>query len=177
MYRAKDIMTDDVATCGADDTLSTAVQIMRERGCGCVPVVDQEGRVVGLVTDRDAVMSALHRRKSLDDIKVSEACSRDVVCCEAEDAIERAEVLMRVNRVRRLPVVGPNHVLVGVLSLTDLARHVELSQSEGWTGLSPRHVVLVLAATSGVTRPLLPEERRPRAEQAAHPIIERIFHG
>jgi CBS domain-containing protein len=177
MFRVKDVMTDEVITSRADDSLESAVQIMRERGCGCVPVVDAANKVVGLVTDRDAVMCALREKKPLGDLRVSDACTHGAVCCEASDTLERAEVLMRVNHVRRLPVLGPDRVLVGVMSLTDLARHLELSESEGCTGLSPRHIAVLLAETSGVRQPPVTLEHTRSREKGPHPIIEPIFHG
>src|SRR5689334_20509302 len=111
MFRVKDVMTEEVIACGPEDSLLTAVQIMRERGCGCVPVVDEGNHVVGLVTDRDAVMCALRERKALADLQVREACSRGVVFCRIDDTLEHAETLMRVNHVRRLPVLGPERTL------------------------------------------------------------------
>ena len=170
-------MTEEVVTCAAGDSLESAVQVMWDRGCGCVPVVDRGMRVSGLVTDRDAVMCALRNSRALRDLRVGEACSRHVICCETEDTLERAEVLMRVNHVRRLPVVGPNRVLVGVISLTDLARHVELSTTEGGTGLSPRHIAMVMAATSGVRRVAVESDRGRGPEPGPHAISERVFHG
>ena len=177
MYRVKDVMTDDVTACEASDSLESAVQIMLDRGCGCVPVVDKEMRVAGLVTDRDAVMCALRNGQALRDLHVADGCSRRVICCEAEDTLERAEVLMRVNHVRRLPVVGHDRVLVGVVSLTDLARHVELAAAEGGTGLSPRNIAMVLAATSGVRRATIPAQPGQGRPTGIDPTIEPIFHG
>lgn len=177
MFRVKDIMTDEVITSRRDDSLGSAVQIMLEHGCGCVPVVDASNRVVGLVTDRDAVMCALREKKALADLRVSDACTHPVVCCDAEDTLERAEMLMRVNQVRRLPVLGPDRVLVGVMSLTDLARHLELSETEGCTGLSPRHIAVLLAETSGVRQPPVLLDRARTRENGPRPIIEPIFHG
>ena len=177
MFRVKDVMTDEVITSRADDSLESAVQIMRERGCGCVPVVDAANKVVGLVTDRDAVMCALREKKPLGDLRVLDACTHGVVCCDASDTLERAEVLMRVNHVRRLPVLGPDRVLVGVMSLTDLARHLELSEAEGCTGLSPRHIAVLLAETSGVRQPAVSLEHTRNRDNGPHPIIEPIFHG
>jgi len=177
MFRVKDVMTDEVITSRADDSLESAVQIMKERGCGCVPVVDAANKVVGLVTDRDAVICALREKKALGDLRVSDACTHAVVCCDANDTLERAEVLMRVNHVRRLPVLGPDRALVGVMSLTDLARHLELSEAEGCTGLSPRHIAVLLAETSGVRQPHVTLEHTRNRENGPHPIIEPIFHG
>ncbi len=177
MFRVKDVMTDEVIASRAGDSLESAVRIMEERGCGCVPVVDAANKVVGLVTDRDAVMCALREKKPLADLRVSDACTHGVVCCDATDTLERAEVLMRVNHVRRLPVLGPDRVLVGVMSLTDLARHLELSEGEGCTGLSPRHIAVLLAETSGVRQPPVTLEHTRNRENGPHPIIEPIFHG
>jgi CBS domain-containing protein len=177
MFRVKDVMTDEVISSRADDSLESAVQIMRDHGCGCVPVVDGRNKVVGLVTDRDAVMCALGQKKALAELRVSDACTRVVVCCDVEDTLERAEVLMRVNHVRRLPVLGPDRILVGLMSLTDLARHLELSEAEGCTGLSPRHIAVLLAETSGVRQPPVTLEHARNRENGPHPIIEPIFHG
>jgi CBS domain-containing protein len=177
MFRVKDVMTDEVGASRAADSLESAVRIMQDCGCGCVPVVDAANRVVGLVTDRDAVMCALRAKKPLGDLRVSDACTHGVVCCDASDTLEHAEVLMRVNHVRRLPVLGPDRVLVGILSLTDLARHLELSEAEGCTGLSPRHIAVLLAETSGVRQPPLTLEHARTRDSGPHPIIEPIFHG
>lgn len=176
MYRVKDVMTDEVATCRAEDSLDRAATIMWSRRCGCVPVVDLQMRVQGIVTDRDALMCALRLGRSLAEVKVAEACTRNVVCCDVEDTLQRAELLMRANHVRRLPVVGTGRVLVGILSLTDLARQLELSEVEGCTGLSPRHIALLLAETSGA-RPLATREHKHARETGPHPIVEPIFHG
>ena len=177
MFRVKDVMTDEVATCRPGDSLDTVVRIMKEHGCGCVPVVDAAMRVVGLVTDRDALLCAFRLGKPLSALRAGDAGTRDVVCCDEDDALERAEALMRVNRVRRLPVLGPGRTLTGVLSLTDLARHLELSEVEGCRGLSPRHIAVLLAETSGARR-LDAAGRHSRRRQAGpQPAIERIFHG
>ena len=177
MFRVKDVMTDEVITCGPDDSLVTAIEIMRERGCGCVPVVDASNRVVGLVTDRDAVMCALRQGRSLRHLKVRDACTRSVITCEMDDTLEHAETLMRVNHVRRLPVLGPARTLSGLLSLTDLARYLELSEAGGGGGLSPRRIAVLLAETSGVRRPIAALDRTRARSSGPHPIVEPIFHG
>jgi CBS domain-containing protein len=161
MHRVKDVMTAEVITCRPESSLELAVQSMIDRGCGCVVVVNEARRVEGLVTDRDALVCAARCRLRLAAIRVSAACSRAPICCEEDDTIERAEMLMRTNQVRRLPVVGPDRVLVGVISLTDIARHVERSVGGGSTELSPRDVVVVLSETSGVHRARPPRRHWP----------------
>jgi CBS domain-containing protein len=176
MYRVKDVMTDEVASCGLKDSLETAVRMMSENACGSVPVVDANLHVVGVVTDRDAVLCALREGQALRDLRVEQAASREVVCCDVTDSLERAETLMRVNHVRRLPVLGAGRELVGVLSLTDLARYVELSPVEGCSGLSPRQIAVVLAETSGARARSSTGTGRSAAN-GARPIVELIFHG
>jgi CBS domain-containing protein len=177
MFRVKDVMTEDVIACRADDPLDSAVRAMRDRGCGCIPVLDAASRVVGLVTMRDAVMCALREMKPLFELRVSEACVRNVVCCDSDDTLDHAETLMRVNQVRRQPVQGQGRVLVGVVSLTDLARHLELFEGAGGTGLSPRHIAVLLAETSGAHLPTPTLESGRKREHGLHPIVEPIFHG
>ena len=177
MFRVKDVMTEAVVSCRADASLDVAVEIMRDHGCGCVPVVDAANRVVGLVTDRDAVLCALRRKKALGDLRVEEACTQGAVCCGVNDTLERAEALMRINHVRRLPVLGPDRTLAGVISLTDLARYLEVSDCWGCAGMSPRHIAVLLAETSGVRHPPVSLEHVRVREDGPHPIIEPIFHG
>lgn len=117
----KDLMTGEVRTCTAQDSLQRAAEIMWSRDCGVVPVVDAEQRVIGVVTDRDVCMHALMSGRPLRDCLVADAMSDDVCTCDASDSIQRAQALMRGRRVRRLPVVDDQQHLIGILSLNDLA--------------------------------------------------------
>lgn len=177
MYRVKDVMADEVLAARSEETLEQAVTRMRDRACGCVPVTDGQDRVVGLLTDRDALLAALRVGKPLGEIPVAVAFSSPAVCCEASDSLERAETLMRVNHVRRLPVIDADRRLVGIHSLTDLARNIEFSPVAGCSGLSPRQVAVVLAETSGVRKLSPPDESRARDDGSPRPIVEPFFHG
>jgi CBS domain-containing protein len=115
------VMTRNPATCRADDSLQHAAQLMWERDCGFVPVVDDQGCVVGVVTDRDACMGAYTQGRPLWDIPVSTAMARDVCVCHPEEDIGRALDVMRRRQVRRLPVIDNLGRLLGVLSLRDAA--------------------------------------------------------
>lgn len=175
MYRVKDVMTDEVLSCRPEDSLAHAVALMRDRGCGCVPVTDAEGRVIGLLTDRDAVMATLRAGEALADVPVDGAFSAPVVCCDPSDSLERAETLMRVNHVRRLPVIDSDRRLAGILSLTDLARNIEFSPVVGCSGLSPRQVAVVLAETSGLRKLSPPDDSRVRDDGSPRPIVGSSF--
>src|SRR5262249_29514336 len=108
-----------------NDTLHRAAQIMWDRDCGAVPVVDAEGRAVGLVTDRDLCMAAYTRGRPLSAISVSSLLSGKLHTCAASTSLDEAVARMRARRVRRLVVVDPkDQRLVGMLALADLARHL-----------------------------------------------------
>ena len=117
-------MSGDVCTLGAHETLERAAQIMWERDCGCVPIVDHEQRLVGVITDRDICMGAYTQGGCLRDIPVHRCMSRGTHVCAPEDSLESAASMMGSQQVRRLPVVdGEGHV-VGILALGDLARTI-----------------------------------------------------
>ena len=73
-----ELMTRDVASCEMEHPLACSAKIMWERDCGCVPVVDDDNRVVGMLTDRDICMAALTRGRMLVDLPVHAAACRSV---------------------------------------------------------------------------------------------------
>jgi CBS domain-containing protein len=115
------LMTRPVRACAPTDTLDTAAHLMWEGDCGIVPVVDADGRPVGVLTDRDVCMSALFNGAPLGELPVGRAMSRELVCVSTSDSIHDALDRMRERRVRRLPVVDGEGRLVGLLSLADMA--------------------------------------------------------
>jgi CBS domain-containing protein len=123
--RIEDIMTRDVRACSPDDSMGEAAQIMWENDCGCVPVVDGDRRLVGMITDRDICMAAYTRGKPLAEIEVGGAMAAVVQSCRAEDTLRKAETIMRTAQVRRLPVVDRDRVLVGILSLRDIVQEAQ----------------------------------------------------
>lgn len=141
-------MSPVVFRCRGEDTLSRAAQLMWEHDCGCVPVVDWLDRAIGVITDRDVCMAAYTQGKALSEIPVSTACSRDVKACFADDSLEKAEQLMIEQQVRRLPVTNDESHLVGLLSLSDLARHVRFVSPAKGNGLGIGALSRVVEAVS-----------------------------
>ncbi|HXI56561.1 MAG TPA: CBS domain-containing protein [Polyangia bacterium] len=117
-----ELMTHDVATCRTSDSLNRAAQLMWERRCGCVPVLDDNDRVVGMLTDRDLGMAAYTQGRRLDDVGVTAAMSRPVQTCLPSASVEEAEDLMMAHGIHRLVVVDPEGELRGLVSLNDIAR-------------------------------------------------------
>jgi CBS domain-containing protein len=121
--KVSEAMTGEVLCCAADATLNDAAHLMWERDCGFVPVTEREsGRLVGVVTDRDICMAAYTQGRPLHEVPVATAMSRQVISIKAEDDVARAFELLRRHQLHRLPVIDARGQLVGVMSLTDLAR-------------------------------------------------------
>ncbi|HXT97659.1 MAG TPA: CBS domain-containing protein [Polyangia bacterium] len=120
--RIEDLMTRNVMTVNLNDRASTAGRLMWECDCGAIPVVDDSGRAIGMITDRDICISAVLQDRSPSTIPVSDAMSRELHACMAEDEVASAEDLMRRHQVRRLPVLDVDGHPVGILSLADVVR-------------------------------------------------------
>jgi CBS domain-containing protein len=123
--KVEETMTKDARVCAPTDTLNRAAQLMWENDCGCVPVVEADSKVVGMLTDRDICMAAYTQGATLHGTQVSSAMSREVFSCRPGDNLVSAQQLMRSHRVRRLPVVTEHGKLAGIISLTDIARAIE----------------------------------------------------
>lgn len=121
--RVQEIMTQPAVTCRPTDSLNEAAGLMWDYDCGVLPVVDDGGVVVGLVTDRDVCMAAYTQGERLGAIRVATAMSKKVFSCRPDDMLEAAERTMSERKVRRLPVIDGQGRPLGVLSLNDIARH------------------------------------------------------
>ncbi len=96
--KVEQIMNRDVKTCHLQDSLNQAAKIMWEEPCGAVPVVDEQGRPVGFLTDRDICMAAYTQGKPLDELRVETVMAHKVVSCTTADDLGSAAQLMRQNR-------------------------------------------------------------------------------
>ena len=123
----KELMTDSPHTCVATDSANEAARIMWECDCGSVPVVDAGGRAVGILTDRDICMAAYFQGLPLTQITVASIMSPDVSTCSRDADLSDAERLMQEKQIHRLPIVDDSGCLVGILSLSDVARGVKRS--------------------------------------------------
>jgi len=118
----KELMTHPVVTCQIGDHLDVPARLMWEYDCGIIPVVGDEGRLEGVITDRDITMAALTKGLRLDQLPVASAMARHLLVIHPDESVETAERLMRDGQVRRLPVVDNGGRPVGLVSLNDLAR-------------------------------------------------------
>ena len=120
--RIQDVMSHPPITCPKDSTLDHAARLMWEFDCGVIPVVDDDGRLAGIITDRDICMAAYTQGRPLAAIPISTAMASHVVASRASEPVEQVEQLMRDNQIRRLPVVDHDGRPVGMVSMNDLAR-------------------------------------------------------
>jgi CBS domain-containing protein len=114
----RDVMTPNPRTVSPGDSIQSAAAIMRDEDTGVVPIVDN-GRAVGVVTDRDIVVRAVADGNQLNQT-VGQIATNAVVCATPDMSTREAAQLMSDHQVRRLPVVE-NERLIGIVSIGDLA--------------------------------------------------------
>jgi CBS domain-containing protein len=140
------LMTKDPKCCRPEESLRTAAYLMWECDIGSIPIVDQEHRVVGMITDRDICMAGYFQDRPLSDISVRQAMASKIVACRPEDDVKTAERLMRDNQIRRLPVINREGHLVGIISVNDLARRAASDRHLSSPQVGETGVVTTLAA-------------------------------
>jgi CBS domain-containing protein len=143
-----ELMTRDVKTCRENDSTNEAARLMWENDCGVIPVVDEERRPIGIITDRDVCMAGYTTGRKLADIRVGDVMTRNVQACNIDDSVGAAELAMQQRHVRRLPVVDSKSRLVGILSLNDLARGAARKGNGTDADLVPAKVAETLASVS-----------------------------
>jgi len=123
----RDLMTRDVTTVGRENSLREAAELMKDEDCGSLPVVEN-GRLVGIITDRDIVVRALAEGGDFATLKVSNVMSADLVTCRPTDRAVDALRKMSQSQVRRLPIIDNSGRLRGIVALGDIAVEVERDQ-------------------------------------------------
>lgn len=129
--RVRDVMTWTAASCYADMNLAEAVEIMWNRNCGFLPIVDAQEKVLGVITDRDICIALGTRNRLPGEISVKDVATKGLYCCNLDDDVRSALQTMTRARVRRLPAISDAGKLEGVLSMDDVVFHTELGNSTG----------------------------------------------
>jgi CBS domain-containing protein len=114
---------DHVWTCTEGTTIAEASRLMAEHNVGALPVLDNFGRLSGIVTDRDVCCKAIGQGKDIQ-APVTEIMSRPVHAVHPDSDLREVERMMQQYRVRRVPVVDDQQQLIGFISLADLAKKV-----------------------------------------------------
>ena len=130
LIKINDIMVKDVITVAPQENIKKAAELMNKNEIGCLIVVE-DGKPIGIVTERDMVNRVLLSKKKLGKIEVCDVMTKSVISGKPDMEIISALRLMFKHGVKKLPIVDKGH-LVGLVTLTDLAysRGVLLEMSE-----------------------------------------------
>src|SRR3954463_2388908 len=118
--KVREVMTSEVETVTADQTVQEAASFMLRPDAGSIPVTDGD-RLIGMITDRDIAVRGIARGHG-PDTPVRELMTNDVVCARIDDDCDEVASKMSEAQVRRLPVIDEQQRLCGIVSLGDLAR-------------------------------------------------------
>ncbi len=153
--RAEQLMSKPIVKCHVNDTLDAAAQLMWDHDCGAVVVVRSDGRLAGMLTDRDLAMATHFQAKPLHEILVNTAMAQHPIAAFANQKISEVEQLMAKHQVHRIPIIDDEHRPIGVISMTDLA--IESTQPDTRLASNVPQIAYTLAA---ICRP---RPRRPLA--------------
>jgi CBS domain-containing protein len=117
--KVKDIMTGEPRTCSPDTNLATAAALMLDGDCGILPVL-ADGKLIGVVTDRDMYIALATRNRRASEITVREVVQTPVYSCGPDDDVQTALETMKQHCVRRLPVEGFGGTIMGIVSMNDI---------------------------------------------------------
>ncbi|MCK7470062.1 MAG: CBS domain-containing protein [Desulfomicrobium escambiense] len=118
-----EIMTHHPECCVGEDIVNVAVDIMRDMNCGAVPVVDshENGKAVGIVTDRDICLYIGQNDICPSNVSVRDCMTVNLVTCSPDDSIDAALNLMKSYKIRRIPILNDNSQIVGIIAQSDIA--------------------------------------------------------
>lgn len=118
--RVKEIMSRDIKLINPRAHLADAAKLMREKDIGMIPV-GEDDRLEGVITDRDIIIRALGKGKTLEQLTVKEVMTPKCQTCFEDDTIEEASRHMSKDQIRRLAVLDKNNHVVGIISLGDIS--------------------------------------------------------
>lgn len=142
--KAEDVMTRNVKSCRPETNLSQAAALMWDYDFGAMPVVDDENRVMGMITDRDIAIAVATKGRLATEINVDEVMSGNVYACALNEDISSTLKTMRREKVRRLPVIGNDGKLTGILSINDIV--IRAGEGKGKHEISYEDVVSTFKA-------------------------------
>lgn len=123
MTLTRDIMTAGAQCVGENDALTIAAELMRDLDVGALPICGEDGRLKGMLTDRDIVVKGIAGGHDPDTTNAGRFADGAPLTAGADDDIETVLELMQTHQVRRVPVID-EHRLVGIVSQADIARRL-----------------------------------------------------
>ncbi|MDP1592564.1 MAG: CBS domain-containing protein [Prosthecobacter sp.] len=116
----RELMHKGVEIVTPDTPLMKLAKTMREKDIGAVPVATN-GKLVGMVTDRDITVRAVANGKDLSKMTAEDVMTKGVVCCRDDDKLRDVIGMMEEKKIRRIPVTDENEHVVGMVSLGDIS--------------------------------------------------------
>src|SRR4051812_11895736 len=129
MPQVRELMTESPRTVAPEASAVDAATVMRDEDTGVVPIVEGDGRLAGVVTDRDIALRVVAEGREARSTTVAEIASQDLATIDPQQDVDEALRLMAEHQVRRLPVVEEDGKLVGILAQADVARHVDAART------------------------------------------------
>lgn len=118
--RSESGMILEPITVTKDETVAVVKNLMREYGIGGIPVIDQDGKLIGIITNRDLRFEGDNKRK------ISEVMtSKNLITVAAGTSLKQAELILQENKIEKLPVVDANYKLVGLITYRDIIKVLE----------------------------------------------------
>lgn len=151
-------MSWPVVCCESDDSLEGAARLMWEADCGAVPVVDSQRRLLGIVTDRDICMSAFLRGSPLCAIRVADVMVKQLYACRPGDTLDEVEMVMGEHQLHRLPVIDTDRTLIGLISLSDIARWLAEERRRNGEQIRFLRTYARICRPRALSRPSLPAQ-------------------
>ena len=124
--KAQDCMCRNVVCANPETTVSEVAKLMEKRHVGSIPVCTEDGKIVGIVTDRDIVLRSIANDKDVQQTPISEIMTTKVIKTSPETDVEAIAGIMADNQVRRMPVIEDDKV-VGMITLANLAQYHSIS--------------------------------------------------
>ncbi len=147
--KVRDVMTRSVASCRLETNLAAAGALMWESDCGILPVTDERGRVVSVLTDRDACIALTTRDQRASAVTVGDVVRERAHTCSPEDDIHSVLTIMKNRKIRRVPAVDRTGRLAGIVSLNDIVLHAGKGTARKPPDISYDELVETLRAVCG----------------------------
>jgi CBS domain-containing protein len=120
---ARDVMSADCQCIGEEESLLDAARKLAALDVGAMPICGTDGRLKGMITDRDLVVKAIAQGKNLTTTRAGELAEGRPITVDGDDSISDVVKTLAEYRIRRIPVLD-GHNLIGIIAIADLAVHL-----------------------------------------------------
>ncbi|NTX56212.1 CBS domain-containing protein [Myxococcus llanfairpwllgwyngyllgogerychwyrndrobwllllantysiliogogogochensis] len=121
-------MTRNVRTARRDSSLREVARLMKEEDCGVIPIVNEHGRLEGIVTDRDIAIQAFSGGQPPEQLRASDVMTDDVPAATPDETLHTLVDIMAREQIRRVPVVERDDRLIGIVTMGDIAKHADADE-------------------------------------------------